>query len=342
MARERSLLVRPVSDRFEKFAGLLSPIELRMGSSLSSLPASGQRRHRVRRPTVASEGDNAAELRLGIDLLGLEDAITVCGLDDEDVRLTVFVRSTALGLGYLALDTTIDGLDADELKIDLGEATHGVAFADEVLLSGYSIHILLTLDRDIDRDVESLDPTRRHSILDEYVIEVGLPGDGGVSLDIRPLNSTVRSEHGLAKDCWIFVESRELALSEVEQLAGVLTVYVDETMLAKLKLAPQKPASRLAVGMVLEHIYSFLIFTASDEIQSEGLSFPDIRDSLMHVMCKSWSRKVKGGREAVNEDREAELIFEMLTHEPMKLVSLLQRGVALPTAFLNAFDQGSE
>jgi len=282
------------------------------------------------------------ELRLGIDLLGLEDAITVCDLDDEDVRLTVFVRSTALGLGYLALDTTIDGLDTDELKINLADATHGVAFADEVLLSGYSIHILLTLDRDIERDVPSLDPARRHSILDEYVVEVGLPGEGGVSLDIRPLTSAVRSEHGLPKDCWIFVESRELALTDVAELAGVLTVYVDETMLAKLKLAPQKPASRLAVGMILEHIYSFLIMTAANEIQSEGLTFPDIRDSLMHVMCKAWSRKVKGDREAVSADREAELIFEMLSHEPMKLVSLLQRGVALPTAFLHAFDQGAE
>ena len=335
MARERSLLVRPVSDRFEKFAGLLSPLEIRVGDSLFAPPAGGQRRHRVRNLAAQSEAETSIDLRLGIDVLGLEDAITVCDLEDRDVRLSVFVRSTALGLGYLALDTTVDGIAADELRIDLAKAVHGAAFAGEVLLSGYSIHILLTLDRDVDRDLGSLDPTRRHSILDEYVVEVGVPGEGGVSLDIRPLTAAVRSEHGLAKDCWIFIESRELALAEVDALAGVLTVFVDETMLGKIKLAPQKPASRLAIGMILEHVYSFLISAAASEIRGESLTFADIDDSLMAVMCETWSRKLKTGQ-------GAEQIFEMISNEPMKLVTLLQQEVALPKTFLQAFEQGDE
>ena len=35
MARERSLLVRPISDRFEKFVGVVTPEELRVGDSFN-------------------------------------------------------------------------------------------------------------------------------------------------------------------------------------------------------------------------------------------------------------------------------------------------------------------
>ncbi|MDB0005835.1 hypothetical protein N9E02_01195 [Ilumatobacteraceae bacterium] len=335
MARERSLLIRPISHRFEKFAGLVSPLQCRIGDHLFALAAGGQRLQRVRRPLVPLGGVSEVSLRVGVDLLGLEDAIAACELEERDVRLTAFVRSTVLGLGYLAFDKTVQEIDTDEFEIDLRQALVGDAFVSESFLSGYSVHVLLTLDRDIPRDPASLDPSKRHTILDESVVEIGLKSEGGVSLDIKPLSEAVRSANGLGRDCWVFVESHELNLAEVAELAGVLTVYVDESMLGRVKLSPSKPASRLAIGMMLEHIYGYLVVTASKEIDSGGYVFSDIDGSLLANMCKAWCQKI-------STVSEAPVIFEMLRQEPLRLLTLLQQGVGIPKTFNRAFAQGEE
>ena len=338
MARERSLLVRPISDRFEKFVGVVTPEELRVGDSLFNLDASNHRFTSVNRPLSNSDLDPEAEIsiRIGLDQIGFDDALEACDLRPQDVRLSVFLRSTVLGQGFLALSETMDNVLDDEVRVDLRNTDSPLECVASAALSPYSIQIALTLDLEIDRAVESLDPSRKHSIFDEAKIDVRFKGEGGLSVDIRALDADLRRQFEIGKDCWVYADTSELTLSDASSIANELTIYIDEKILPTIRDNQGKPLNRLMFSMIFDYVNAQLALLASEEIEKDSLTFADVEEDLLGQICKGWAKQIKV------PDLEPTQVFGLVKERPGYLLSLLQQGTTVPKHFKHATYDGIE
>lgn len=338
MARERSLLIRPISDRFERFDGVITPEELRIGDSTFALDASSDRSISVSRPLNNLDHDPEGEIavRFGLDQIGFEDAVEACELRPRDVRLSVFVRSTVLGQGYLALSETMDNLVDEDMSVDLRNHMSPTECAASAVLSSYSIQIALTLDLDIERPAGSLDPSRRHSILDEVKIDVGFKGEGGLSVKIEALTADLRRQFELGKDCWVYADTADLTLSDSSSLANDLTIYIDEKILPTIRDNQTKPLNKLMFSMIFDYVTTQLVLLAFEEIEKDSLTFLDVEDKQLGQICSGWAKQIKA------PSLDAAQVFSMVKDRPTYLLSLLQQGTSVPTQFKLATYDGIE
>lgn len=338
MARERSLLIRPISDRFEKFVGLVTPEELRIGDSSFALDASIDRSISVNRPLANLNYDPESEvlLRFGLDQIGFDDAVEACALRPQDVRLSVFVRSIVLGQGHLALSQTMDNVPDEDISLDLRNILSPTECAASAVNSPYSVQIALTLDLDVERAAGSLDPSRRHSILDEFKIDVGIKGEGGLSVRIEALTPGLRRQFELGKDCWVYADTAELTLSDSSSIANDLTIYIDEKILPIIRDNQAKPLNRMMFSMIFDYVTAQLVLLASEEIEKDSLTFADVEEFRLGQICSGWAKQIKA------PSLEAAQVFALIEDRPNYLLSLLQQGTSVPTHFKLATYDGIE
>ena len=177
-----------------------------------------------------------------------------------------------------------------------------------------------TLDLEIDRAVKSLDPSRKHSILDEAKIDVRFKGEGGLSVDIRALDAELRRQFEIGKDCWVYADTSELTISDASSIANELTIYIDEKILPTIRDNQGKPLNRLMFSMIFDYVNAQLALLASEEIEKDSLTFADVEEDLFGQICKGWAKQIKV------PDLEPSQVFGLVKERPATYCPSCSRG----------------
>lgn len=340
MARERSLPIRPFADSYDAIWKSLEGTTL----NLNGAPLKPGR-HTLSSSRLASLAEADPTVTVELELDELSQLLTEELLTPKEVRLSVYVSTQFMNLGFVAFSDTLDQVASFPLSVRLVNDAVPTQDPLRASTSGVNVRCLLSLDIARDAHPTALVPSKRHSILSEVFFRLASGDEEAEGLDIHRLDNEVRQREHVPADALIYIKPGEASPLESRVLGEVMTIYLDERILNKVRMAPNHVESRLQRALLAQAIMNDVAQQSGVELnrrRAQGRALPtyeELKGSLLGRLLKVVEKK---GQAASGPRATTGSLLEEMIDRPHMFHSRIQSIAALRTKADDAFEGNEE
>jgi hypothetical protein len=340
VARERSLRIRPFGDVYDAIWSSLDGTMLTLGETPL---APG--RHTLTAPQLTSLAASEPTIIVDLDLDALATLLDEESISLGQVRLSVYVSTQFMNLGFIAFSETLDRLTSFPMSVRLVNDAIPSRDPLRASTSGVSARCLLTLDVSRDAHPTALVPTKRHSVLAEVYFRLSSGDEEAEGLDIHRLDGAVRQTEHVPDNALVYIKPGEANPLESRVLGEVMTIFLDERVLNKIRMAPNHVESRFQRGLLHQAILNDIAQQSVVELhrlRAEGQTRPtyeELKGSLLGRLLKVVEKK---GQASTGPRATTETLLEEMVDRPYRFHSRIQSIAALRTKADDAFEGNEE
>jgi hypothetical protein len=327
MARERVLQIRPFEDAYDEIWEILSGTTVVLGE----VPFFAGR-HTLSDVALRSVASGNPRVQLDLDLDLMNSLANTQGLALNDFRLSVFVSTQFMNLGFLAFSECLDRILDFPLTVAISDESLPASNPVLAIHTGFSVRCVLTLENDRVLDSKSLAPSKRHSIVSESSFRFSSASDEPEPLTIHQLDDDARATHHVPENTLIYISRGDLSPLEAHVLPDVMKIYVDAAVLDKLQSFPKHVETTLQKGLLIQAIYNEVILQSIVDIsqrRSEGRAVPTEEDIKRTLLGTLLNQIVKKGTSKTGKKVTVEILLEELINNPSKLFARIQAVASL-------------
>jgi hypothetical protein len=301
-------------------------------------------RHTLAATQLLGLAESDPTLILDLDRDALEALLAEESISLSEVRVSVYVSSQFTNLGFVAFSDTLDLLPSFPLSVRLVNEAMPTQDPLRASFSGVSVRCLLTLDNAREAHPSALVPTKRHAVLAEVFFRLSGGEQEAEGLDIHRLDSSVRQSEHVPENALVYIKPGEANPLESVVLGEVMTIYLDERIMNKIRMAPNHVASRLQRGLLHEAILTGIAQQSVVELvrlRAENRPLPsydELKGTLLGRLLKVVEKK---GQASTGPRATTEFLLEEMIDRPYRFTSRIQSIAALRAKADDAFE-GSE
>lgn len=337
MARERTFIIHPFDDIYDDF--LNGPWNLLVQSQIASyLP--GQ--HAVSTEQLQKLGAAPVSLIVSLDKELISEFCEVTKIPLSDLRLSVRTFSRFMNLSKIAYSQKLSEIDdlSAELAIALNTDAADLVNPVSACHTGFTIQVLVTLDKSRVVPATELVPKYRFTILAEDSFKLRPATGGGLGLQFFKLTPDVRRNENIPKQSPYYIKKIEKPWT-VEKITDCAVIYVDSLLLEKANLLRNnKQGQRQFMEIHVEIIDSVLQDLANhlgslDIVGQPRPTYESIRATVAGKVVNILHSKGNGVGADLDHDQ---LIAELADHPSRSRARALAALSHLET-LLDAFDE---